>query len=403
MNTFKTPSFLQPINATHMRQMNRSIILEVIRQNGPIARSEISVALNLSMPTVMRIVDELVTEGLIHPIGETKGKNGRPRELLEYNKSGYTVIGIDLGGTRLYGALANIGGEILEEAYGSQDMSTGEESFKVLCELINTLIRSRSRKNIPILGITVGAPGVTHARTGIVEWAPSLNWRSFPLKQRLEERFHLPVSVENDLNLAVLGEQWFGKGKGVNNMVLLAIGTGMGAGLIVDGAIYRGHNESAGEVGYMVPGSEALGRTYEGFGAMESVVAATGVTERAIKILQGQVPSEQLNGLSATDVFAAARNGEAWARQVMDETVDYLSVTIVNVASLLDPELIVLGGGIASSGDILIPAIQQRIKGVVPHLPRIESSLLGMQATVMGAITMTVHAVKDYYVVRRLY
>jgi glucokinase len=186
-------------------------------------------------------------------------------------------------------------------------------------------------------------------------------------------------------------------------MILLAIGTGMGAGLIVDGAIYRGHNESAGEVGYMVSDIEALGRAYDEFGAMESIVSGTGITERAKKITRGQMPEDQLNDLTAPDVFAAAREGKAWAKQVVDETADHLSITIINIASLLDPELIVLGGGVANSGDILIPAIQQRIKGVIPHIPRIESSTLGTRATVMGAITMTVHTAKDYYVVRRLY
>jgi len=133
MKNFKTPGFLQPINATSMRRMNRSIILELVRQEGPIARSEISQALDLSMPTVMRIVDELVMEGLVRSIGEKKGTTGHPREMLEYNKNGFAVIGVDLGGTKLYGALANIGGEILDEVYRSQHGSTGEKSFAPCC------------------------------------------------------------------------------------------------------------------------------------------------------------------------------------------------------------------------------------------------------------------------------
>ena len=402
MTELRTPGFLQPINAPQMRQMNRSIILELIRQHGPISRSEISRALKLSMPTIMRIVDELVTEGLVRPIGDSKGKTGRPRRLLEYNKGGYLVIGIDLGGTKLYGALANIGGEILHEAYRPQHKSMGEQSFEILCELIESLVCSDGGKDTPILGITVGAPGITHARAGIVEWAPSLCWREFPLKQRLHERFKLPILVENDVNLAVLGEQWFGQGKGVNNMVLLAIGTGMGSGLIIDGAIYRGHNESAGEVGYMISGIKDLGHPNEGFGAMERIVSGTGVVDRARKVLESQMTKVQIESLTASDIFAAARAGEPWAGRIVDETADYLSMTIINISSLLDPELIVLGGGVANSGDLLIPAIQQRIRGVIPYVPRIEASVLGTRATVMGAITMTVHTAKDYYVVRRL-
>jgi glucokinase len=403
MSNYKTLGFLQPINATTMRRMNRSIILEMIRQNGPLARSEISRALKLSMPTVMRIVNELLSEGLIQPIGDIKGDTGHPRELLAYYKNGYAVIGVDLGGTKLYGALANIGGEILNEISRPYHATTGESSFALLCDIIESLSNSSSRTNLPLLGIAVGVPGVTHVRTGIVEWAPSLNWRDFPLKQRLAQRFNTPVFIENDVNLAVLGEQWFGTGKGVNNMILLAIGTGMGAGLIVDGAIYRGHSESAGEVGYMLSSKQALGHAYDGFGAMESIVSGTGIADRANKILAHDLPGDQKTSLTAVEVFTAARLGEGWAKQVVDETIDQLSVTIANIACLLDPELIVLGGGVANAGDLLIPAIQERIRGVIPHTPRIEASTLGTRATVMGAITMTVHTTKDYYVVRRLY
>ncbi len=390
------------IAARQMRQVNRSAILELIRQGSPIARSEISRLLKLSMPTIIRIVDELIEDGLVRSTGVTAGAAGRPRELLEYDKNGSSVIGIDLGGTRLYGALANIGGEILEEIQEQQNFSTGEQSYLLVKEMIHSLIRMAKESQQKLLGVAVGVPGVTHFREGVVEWAPSLDWRNFPLKQRLEGYSHVPVLVENDVNLAVLGEQWFGTGKGVNNMVLLALGTGMGAGLIIDGALYRGHNESAGEVGYMVSGIEMLGQKYDGFGAMESIVSGTAVAERARKLLQGHGSKDQVDGLTAADVFAAARVGEGWARQVVEQTADHLSLTIINIASLLDPELIVLGGWVASSGDLLIPAILQRIQGVIPHVPRIEASVLGTRATVMGATCMTVHRAKDYYVIRRL-
>ena len=390
------------IAARQMRQVNRSAILELIRQGSPIARSEISRLLKLSMPTIIRIVDELIEDGLVRSIGVTAGAAGRPRELLEYDKNGSSVIGIDLGGTKLYGALANIGGEILEEIQEQQNFSTGEQSYLLVKEMIRSLIRMAKQTQQKLLGVAVGVPGVTHFREGVVEWAPSLDWRNFPLKQRLEECSHVPILVENDVNLAALGEQWFGTGKGVNNMILLAIGTGMGAGLIIDGALYRGHNESAGEVGYMVSGIETLGQKYDGFGAMESIVSGTAVAERARKLLQGHGSKNQMDSLTAADVFAAARLGEGWARQVVEETADHISLTIINIASLLDPELIVLGGGVASSGDLLIPAIQQRIQGVIPHVPRIEASVLGTRATVMGATCMTVHRAKDYYVIRRL-
>jgi glucokinase len=400
MNHYLLP---RTINAKQMRQVNRSAILELIRQYSPIARSEISRLLEISMPTVIRIVDELIEDGLVRSTGETAGEAGRPRELLEYNKSGSAVIGIDLGGTKLYGALANIGGEILGEVHKSQHSSTGEESFALVEEMIQFLIKLASEKQQKLLGIAVGAPGITHVKKGLVEWAPSLNWRDFSLKQRIADRFHLPVAVDNDVNLAVLGEQWFGAGKGVNNLLLLAIGTGMGAGLVIDGVIYRGHNEAAGEVGYLLPGVGALGQRYDQFGAMENIVSGTGIAERAKMLLTGSRPEAELEALAASEVFDAARNDETWAVQIVDETVDYLSMVIADISTLLDPELIIISGGVSKSMNALVPLILKRLDGVIQHVPRLEVSTLGARATVMGAISLILYLTKDYYVVRRLY
>jgi glucokinase len=391
------------INATQMRQVNRSAILELVRQSSPIARSEIGRLLKLSMPTIIRIVDELIEDGLVRSTGETAGAAGRPRELLEYNKCGGVVIGIDLGGTKLYGALANIGGEILGDVSKNQHTSSGEVCFLLVAEMIQSLIELANEKNQKLLGIAVGAPGITHVKPGIVEWAPSLNWHDFPLKQRITDLFHFPVIVDNDVNLAVLGEQWFGIGKGVSNLLLLAIGTGMGAGLVIDGVIYRGHNEAAGEVGYLLPEIGGLRKRYDQFGAMENIVSGTGIAERAKRLLSGSKPESELAGLTASDVFEAARKGEPWAGKIVDETADYLSMVIADVSTLLNPELIILSGGVSNSTDLLIPPILERLDGVIQYIPRLEVSTLGAKATVMGAISLILYLTKDYYIVRRLY
>ena len=157
-------SLPQTINATQMRQVNRSAILELIRQHSPIARSEISRKLHLSLPTVIRLVDELIEDALVRYTGETAGLAGRPRELLEFNKSGSAVIGIDLGGTKLYGALTNIGGEILGEVEKIHHGSSGEESYALVAEMIQSLIELARESQQKLLGVAVGAPGITHVK-----------------------------------------------------------------------------------------------------------------------------------------------------------------------------------------------------------------------------------------------
>jgi glucokinase-like ROK family protein len=390
------------VNSTQIRLVNRSAILELIRQKGPIARSVIGRQLGLSLPTVMRIIDELVKDDLVLPTGEMEGSGGRKRELLTLQQDKHVVIGVDLGGTKMYGAMANIGGEILREVNINGHGTSGEESFEMLVSMIQQLLEAPLNKGQVVNGIAIGAPGVTRSREGVVEWAPSLNWRDFPLKKRLGERFHYPIAVDNDVNLAVLGESWFGAGQGASNMVLIAIGTGVGSGIIIDGAVYRGYSEAAGEVGYMLPDCNSLNKRYEYFGALESIISGTGITQRARKYLQGKWTDEQLETLTAEDVFDAARRGEKWAKRVVADTVNYLSVAIANICTLLDPELVILGGGVSKSADLLIPPILQNIEGVIPKLPRIEPSKLGYQATVMGAIAITVYLTNNYYLLRNL-
>jgi len=394
---------IQVLLPNQMHSANRAAILEIIRQKNPIARSEIGRQLGLSLPTVMRIVDELLQEGLVQYTGQTEWSSGRRRELLEYNKDGRVVIGIDLGWTDIYGAVANIGGEIIHEIRLDRANQTGEACFELLIRLIGQLLALPRREDQQLIGIAVGVPGVTHVKEGVVEWSPSLQWRDYPLKQKLEQLFPYPVYVDNDVNLAALGENWFGCGVGVSKMVWMTIGTGLGAGIIIDGALYRGFGDAAGEIGYMIGERNALGQTYDQFGAMEQKVTGPSIVARARAVLAGSLPAERLEALTAQDVFAAARRGEDWAVDIVRLTVDYLAMAIINVSAILDPELIVLGGGVMNSADLLLGPVRQRTAGALMHLPRLEISSLGSRATVMGGIAITVYRSNDYYMVHRLH
>jgi glucokinase-like ROK family protein len=392
----------QGATAHLVRRLNRSAVLDLIRTGKPIARAEIARKLKMSLPTVMRIVDSLIIEDLVHLSGTIEPSGGRPRPLLEFNANGYGVVGVDLGGTKMYGALANLRGEILHEARFPCQDNSAQENLACLVSLIEQLLAQPLPAGMRSRGIGIGVPGVTYSDTGVVSWAPSLGWRDLPLKKLLSERFAMPVLVENDVNLAALGEYGFGAGKAVSSLVCISVGTGIGAGIVIDRAIYRGHNQSAGEVGYLPPGIEFLGRSYERFGALESLASGSGIVERARRRLQKQGIPQPGGELSAEDVFNAARSGERWACQIVEETVDYLSMAIASVSVLLDPEVIVLGGGVARSADILIEPIQQRLVGLVPSLPRILQSPLGYRAAVMGAIMLVLDVTTEHVAVNHL-
>jgi predicted NBD/HSP70 family sugar kinase len=180
---------------------------------------------------------------------------------------------------------------------------------------------------------------------------------------------------------------------------MVAIGTGIGAGIILDGKLHRGHSEASGEVGYILPGVQFLGSQYPGFGALESVASGKGIADQAARTWSRMHAGKEPPDLDAADVFQAAREEQAWAVQVVAETVDYLSLALANLSACLDPELIILGGGIASSAGMLIEPIRRRLTGVIPRLPRIEGSQLNDQAAILGAVVRVFQNYTDYSVV----
>ena len=390
------------ISASAMRDINRSAVLEIIRRASPISRSALAERLDVSLPTVMRIVDELTEEGLVRDHRDSEWSGGRRRSLVEYNASGFVVLGVDLGGTQIYGALSDLGGNIVTELNLGRHGTSGEDSFQKLVELIDVLLASPQLAGRKVRGIGVGAPGITLHYEGVVKWAATLGWEDFPLKSRLMACYDLPISVDNDVNLAAMGELWFGVGQNTRNMILVSIGTGIGAGIIIDGALFRGSNDASGEIGNLLPGREFLGKDYQNFGALESMASGTGIAWRARDLLKQQPDMNVQDSLWAEDIFEAARQGQDWARSIIDETVDYLAVAIANLAVSFDPEIIILGGGVTSSADLLIEPILGRIKSSIPSMPKLVVSSLGRRAAVMGAITNVLYRTADYYVVRKL-
>jgi predicted NBD/HSP70 family sugar kinase len=387
------------ITSSQMRTINRAAVLDLVRHTPLISRSQIARQLGLSLPTVMRIVDDFISEGLVRLHGYSESTMGRPRALLEFCGNDFVVIGIDLGGAQMFGAVSDLSGTVQTEMV--VDYGTGpDEALSCLCAMIDELLQADRPQGQRVCGIGIGAPALTLSHDGILTWSPSLGWRDLPLKDILVERFNLPVFVENDVNLSALGELEFGAGQGVRNLVCVSVGSGIGAGIIIDGALYRGHNQIAGELGYLPPGVEFLRRKYERFGALESLASGTGIAARGRQILMDE-QGTACPDLSAEDVFAAARRQEPWAVHLMRETVDYLSLAIAGVGALLAPEVIVLGGSVARAADLLIEPILANLDGVIPFVPRLVGSPLGFRAAAMGAIVLVLKTTTEHMVVKR--
>jgi predicted NBD/HSP70 family sugar kinase len=390
------------ITAADMREINRSAILEIIRRESPISRTTIADRLDISISTVVRMVDELIEDGFVRLYGQSEWSGGRRRPLVEFNSDGYVVIGIDMGGNTIFGSVSDLGGKILDETSMNRAGLDGEQCYQLLTTMIDRLIGSPKVSGRKVRGIGVGAPGVTNHREGIVRYAYSMDWKDFPLKARLYDQYRLPITVDNDLNLAALGELWFGAGQNARNMILIAITFGIGAGIIIDRVLYRGSSESSGEIGNMIPDPSFLKNDYQNFGALESVASITGITNRAKIALKDQLCQNALDVLNIDFVFSAADRGEAWAVEIVDQTIDQLAVAVANLSVSFDPDLIIMGGTLGQRQDQIISAIRDRINGSIPNLPDIVPSSLGYRSTVMGAITNVLHNTSNFYQVQKL-
>jgi glucokinase len=386
------------IAQAEMRTINRSAVLEFLRQAKSTSRTEIARQLQISMPTAMRIIDQLITEGLVQYTGEKESGKGRSRELLAIDTANNLVIGIDLHSGGLTGCIASIGGELLQLFNKAAVWQSAEENFQTLVGFIKQIIVQPLAPYQRILGITIAVPGIVEYYNGNISVAPSLDWYNFPLLSRLEPLFTLPILIENDVNLAMLGEHWFGAAAGVEDALLLSIGRGIGAGILLDGKLHRGFRGASGEVGYLLSCTSELNQQYPGYGALEMTTSERGILQRAKdKCEQYGLPFNV--NWDSQDIFQAARQGKGWALEVVDAIVDTLSLVIANLSVCFDPALILLGGKIAQSSDLLLEPIRQRLQGVIPHVPTLEIVRLKDQAALYGCVVLTFQKVTEYSIV----
>lgn len=303
------------------------------------------------------------------------------------SSSADAAISVDMGGTKIYGMVNRLDGTVLYEESLPTAGAQGDAAFDRLAALIERLLKEAWARRVTIAGIGVGVPGMTD--NGRVIAAPALGWLDFPLGERLAGRFGLPVVVENDVNLAALGEYGFGAARGADSLICIAVGTGIGSGIVLGGRLYRGHTGSAGEVGYMVPEPRLLAQpvTDADFGAFERLASGSGIAARAREALRA-TGHPGTDDITAETVIRAADRGEGWAEQVLTDTIDYLAQGLANIAAVLDPEVIVLSGGVMADSERWIGPIGERVQRVIPFAPRIVGSTLGPRAATLGATVL---------------
>jgi len=284
------------------------------------------------------------------------------------------VIGIDLGGTNIVGILINERGNILAKRRRKTLAQEGKD--KVISQIIgcvNDLLKEGENLGISsekLLGIGVGSPGPLNRKQGIIYHAPNLpGWENVPLVKILKDELGIPIFLENDANAAALGEWWLGAGKSVNNLILLTLGTGIGGGIIIEGQVYHGSKDMAAELGHIVIKEGGMICGCGTRGCLEAYASATGVVRRAraamkqgYKTILEDLVRNNPEGLTCELVFRAAKEKDSLALWLVEETGRYLGVGIGSLANVLNPEMIILSGGMIKAGDLLFNPVRRFVK-----------------------------------------
>lgn len=376
------------LSAKGMAQHNRDLILNLLREKGTLSRNEIRAQIGTSPATTNRLTISLLERGALIDEGPAPSTGGRPSMQLRFNERAGVIVSIDVGSQALRGGIVDLRGNIVHsEEIPSLGMGPRERLVQ-LQELVKSLLR-RYSKTEHCLAVAVGVPGIVDSE-GKVSWAPALGWHEVALSRAISEHTSLPVFIENDANTLAVAEDRYGEAKGAEVLLAVILGNGIGAGIISDGRLYRGHTRSAGEVGYLLTSTDSLTKTYDGFGDLESRVGAEAITAKSREI--GLTTSSGAD-LTVEEVFNLARSGNPAASELLEEIVDDLAIAIANLAAVLDPAVVVLGGGIAASADVIIPRLTERLKGRIPQTPQLLPPSLGQTGVLIGAAELAIDGI----------
>ncbi len=300
------------------------------------------------------------------------------------------VIGVDLGGTNLRTALLSADGDILDKRKEPTHAADGWK--KVVARLVDNINQQREtaeQRGLHVMAVGVGAPGIIQMDKGVVVKSPNFpDWNNLPLRDELEKALRIPVVIENDANAAALGEQWRGAACGIESMILLTLGTGVGGGIVLNNKIWQGADGMAGEVGHMtlIPDGRPCG--CGNTGCLEMYASARGIVQ-SYREASGMTEATQASEVTSEMVYRAARNGDPVALRVMKDMGRLLGIGIANLINIFNPQMIVLGGGVKDAWDLFIGATHEEIMRRAFQVPaertRIVPSLLGDDAGMIGA------------------
>jgi glucokinase len=310
------------------------------------------------------------------------------------------VVGVDLGGTNLRAALTDREGHIVQDARRpSRSDRPAHVTLENLIDAVREVMDEQKVTAREVVGIGIGLPGIMDSEAGVVFWSPNfLDWRDVAVSPVVSQALRLPAYIINDARCAALGELQFGAGRGVKHMVMITLGTGIGGAIVVDGKLLLGPNGSIGEVGHHTIDVNGRRCGCGNFGCWEALCGRDAIVERALRLIQHGRETQLVelapdrDALTPALIAQAAASGDAVALTVMEETGFYVGIGVANLINMLNPELVVVGGGIAGAGKLLFGPLERtvRVRAVAPQArtARIVPAELGDNAGVLGGVVL---------------
>jgi glucokinase len=378
---------------TSLRHINARELYLLLRANGPCSRADLVRLSGLSGPTVSRIIEYFEQRELVVSVGFGESDGGRPPDQLLLNQGYGYVAGLEIKDSGIRVVLSDLHGNRIADWRSRLPLrKTPEKVVHTLVVSVERLLKRHSIAKRKLYAICASTPGITDASTGKLIFAPFLkDWGDIPLKQLLENAFEVPVIVDNEANLHALGERAYGAARGEDHFVFLEVGNGIGAGIFINGMLYRGATGSAGEIGYMqVPGAPRGPFSTQVPGPLERVAGGKGMEETWLGMSKSQPAREPA---TAAQILAFAEAGDALAVKVIETAAKALSDVIANISVLLDPTLIVLGGPFGCSQP-LFEAVSRQLQ-LQKHDSgriRVRPSLCGEDAALLGALKTALEA-----------
>jgi len=374
---------------------NKSLILKTIYDHRQISRAEVARLTHLTRPTVSSTVAELIEEGLVAEIGYGPSEGGKPPILLSIVDDSRHLIGIDLANSQFRGAVTDLRGRIVYRHSVPVDDQDGEAALQLVYQVTQALIEAATG---PILGIGIGTPGLMNPEAGLVRQAVNLEWMDLPLRDLLTDRYKLPVYIANDSQVAALGEYTFGRSTETSSLVVVKVGRGTGAGIVIDGQLYYGDGFGAGEIGHIWAADNGVHCRCGNIGCLETVASSRALLRQARQIWRAN-PASPLRTVATTPaqlntelVFQAFQNGDPDLHQTIEQMGRYLGQSLAGLVGVLNIRHLMIGGSLARFGEALVePARQemrQRVQARQANETTVTLTTLGDDIVILGAAAL---------------